>query len=256
MGAIIDDLMNTRYQRFINLQFAEMDACDFGLIYVGLIAIFGILEFVISRILGLFGINNDSNEKGRFTSKAWSIVAIMATGTIGVVAWITYEFNLPCSVIETYNTIPITLLKILTMSYLSYDTLAHNIGYDMHLHHFIIYVSICSIFLLDYSRYSAHGALVTELSSPVLSLIHLSSGTTKLIFMITFVMIFFLTRIVFLGHVWYRCYECYTPTVGDALCVGLIRTLYVLNCYWFVFILKKGYGTLTGSSEKIKGKIE
>lgn len=219
MGTIIDDLMNIWYHRFINLQITEMDACDFGLIYIGLFAILRILESVISRILWLFGMSSESSENGRFTSKAWSIVAIMITGTIGMMSWMVYEFNFPCSVIWYIG----------SQYWIWYaSTSFHNICIDLF-----------DFTLSDYSRYLVHGALVTELSSPVLSLIHLSFGTTKLIFMMVFVMVFFLTRIVFLAHVWYRYYESYTQTIGDTLCIRLIGTLYVLNWYRFVFILKK-----------------
>lgn len=177
-------------------------------------------------------------QKGQYTRQTY-IISIVVTGALALGAVQEHMFSsstsVPCEYIDTYDTSRTEIQCIVLLGYFIYDALFHDLKRDFLLHHVIggIVISLITLGQNHYGIYFAGMAMVVELSSVPLNLIHITSGATQVFFKYVFALSFTLVRPVYMSFILKKMFECPPSSTIGYTGVAFFFGLYLLNLFWF-----------------------
>lgn len=189
------------------------------------------------------------------SSKNWCVTSTLVVGYLGITSLIEYglsDMNIKsCTQIENYDlTHSMYPLGILT-GYFVYDIIFNSPSPQFLFHHILGIGSSIIIIFTGYSigAYYYELLLITEISTVFLNMYHLCVNTKKrkLACMTLFTLSFTIVRPLYMFRVLIKIFECFRyEKLYCALCVSVL-SLYALNMYWYVAIIKKIYNLIKKS---------
>jgi hypothetical protein len=203
----------------------------------------------------------NTKNKSRSMTTQWLLISTFVTIYLGITPLLKHGYfvdHINCNVLEnTPIKESITLLSVF-VGYLWYDLLFNNISTMYKCHHLLCSLSVVMVVCKNHSPGVMFSELLmmAEISTIFLNLKMITDGFLNKMFSFLFMITFILFRPLYMPQVFLKMIECFKYDVTYIIIVVSFASLLLMNFYWGILIIRKGFITFINADIKNINKMD